>query len=330
MKKKDEHIENLIALYYSGEAGEEDKRELLEWVEQDPENRQYFYDSGKLWRGMGYGKDTVIDVDREWEVFRRRLARNRAARARFGTLRSMPLRVAAAAAVLVVVLFGVALYNNMRSLSFKTAAVPASVLLSDSSRVYLNAWSSLKYPRRFRGKIRKVQLEGEAFFEVTHNESLPFVVEAAGAEIRVLGTSFNVMAYDTAAKVEVVVNTGRVALFPKANPDKTVVLEPGTKGVFDPGRETVLKTRNTDVNYLAWKTGKLIFENEELETIVRTLNKIYHTDIVIGNNRLKACRVTTTFDNLPLDTVLEILRTTLDLRIEKRGSRIILKGNGCG
>lgn len=330
MKKTDEHIENLIALYYSGEAGEDDKRELLAWVEQDPENRQYFFDSGKLWRAMRYGKDAVIEVDREWEVFRRRLERNRAARTRFATLHTMPLRVAAAAAVLlVIVLFSVVLYNNVRSLSFKTATVPASVILSDSSRVYLNAWSTLRYPRRFRGKARKVQLEGEAFFEVAHNESLPFIVKAADARIRVLGTSFNVMAYDTAARVEVVVNTGRVALFPKAYPDKTIVLEPGTKGIFDPDRETVLKTRNTDVNYLAWKTRKLIFENEELETIVRALNNIYHTDIVIGSDPLRACRVTTTFDDLPLDTVLEILRTTLDLRIEKNRNRIILTGEGC-
>ena len=329
MKKADEHIENLIALYYAGEAGEEEKKELLAWVEESPDNRQYFYDSGKLWRSTGRGAAAAVDVDHEWEVLQGRLARGKAARRRSISMRRMPVRVAAAAAIFVAVALTVTLYNHMRTLSFRTAAAPASVLLPDSSHVTLNAWSVLRYPRRFRGGLRRVHLDGEAFFEVTRNETLPFVVEAAGAEVRVLGTSFNVAAYDTAATVEVVVNTGRVALSPKKDPSLTVVLEPGTRGVFDALRGAVTKTRNTDPNYLAWKTKKIVFENEELTTIVQTLNRVYHADIIITGSRLGACRVTTTFDSLSLDAVLEILRTTLDLEIVRKGDRILLKGDGC-
>ena len=326
MKKVDEHIENLIALYYSGEADEQEKQELLAWVEQDPENRQYFYDAGKLWRGVAR---TEIDTEAEWRAFRDRLTRMGERRQQAFLRRRMTMRLAVAAAVLVAVVFGVTVISFLRPVSFATAGVPGEVVLPDSSRVYLNAWSTLKYPRHFSGKTRRVALSGEGYFEVTRDALHPFTVQAAGALIRVLGTSFNVMAYDTTAMVEVVVNTGRVALSPEKDHDKTVVLEPGNKGVFDPAKGKLTKTENTDVNYLAWKTRRMVFDNEALSVIVQTLNRVYHTDIVIESGGAGACRVTATFDRLSLDAVLHILESTLGLEVHKKGKKIILSGEGC-
>ena len=326
MKKVDEHIENLIALYYSGEADGQEKQELLAWVEETPENRQYFYDAGKLWRGVAR---TRIDTDAEWQAFRSRVIRSDERRQHALLRRRMTMRLAVAAAVLVAVVFGVTVIPFLRPVSFATAGVPREVVLPDSTRVYLNAWSSLKYPRHFSGEMRRVALSGEGYFEVTHDTSHPFTVQAAGAMIKVLGTSFNVMAYDTAATVEVVVNTGRVALSPEKDPGKKVVLDPGAKGIYDPAKGKLTKTENSDVNYLAWKTRRMVFENEVLSVIVQTLNKVYHTDIVIENSELGACRVTATFDRLSLDAVLHILESTLGVEVRKKGKKIILSGEGC-
>ncbi len=326
MKKVDEHIENLIVLYYSGEADEQEKQELLAWVEEDAAHRQYFYDAGKLWRGTA---PHDIDTEAEWHAFRERITRSEGQRLRVLRKRRMTVRLAAAAAVLVAVIFGATILSLMRPVTFATAGIPAEMVLPDSSRVYLNAGSVLKYPRRFREKVRRVALSGEAFFEVTHDASRSFEVEAAGALIRDLGTSFNVMAYDTASTVEVVVATGRVALSPRREPARSLILDPGMKGVYIPGKEKLVREENRDVNYLAWKTRRMVFDNELLTVIVQTLNKVYHTDIRIESRDLGSCRVTATFDRLPLEAVLHILSSTLGVEVRKEGEKIILTGEGC-
>ena len=326
MKNVDEHIENLIALYYAGEADEEEKQELLVWVEADPQHRQYFYDAGKLWRGTAAGD---IDTEAEWRAFRDRISRPDERKRLALRKRRMTVRLAAAAAVLVAVIFGAIVIALLRPVSFATAELPGEVVLPDSSHVYLNAGSTLRYPRHFHGGERRVSLSGEAFFEVTHDPSRPFTVQAAGALVQVLGTSFNVRAYDMAATVQVVVKTGRVALSPRKEPERKVILLPGTKGTYDPARGALSKEENRDVNYLAWKTRRMVFDNDPLSVIVRTLNEVYHADIVIGGSGLAECRVTATFDRQPLEAVLHILQSTLGLEVRKKGEKIILLGEGC-
>jgi ferric-dicitrate binding protein FerR (iron transport regulator) len=331
MKTLDEHTEHLIGRYLSGEASREEQEKLHQWVMASEANKMAFIEYQKVWKGMGLkGLDSWIDVDAEWDSFqqRRSLSELTSSPVRKGHTRYI-WRISAAAASLL--LMALIIWNSdlitRKTLSADTE--PATFMLPDSTVVDLNAHSTLKVPRRFKKKVREVALSGEAFFQVESHQNRPFRITSQGAVLEVLGTSFNVSAYPEDDMVEVVVRTGKVALSSKNDPGQTIILESGSKGLFSKTDQSLSRSLNTDINYLSWKTRKLVFINESMESIVYSINKVYHSRIEITSEGLKSCRVTATFDRMTLDAVLRILETTLDLHIDHRDDRILLSGEGC-
>ncbi len=332
MKNIDEHIEILIARCLSGEASPAEKTELLDWMESAEEHSRHFFEMEKLWKGLGIQhQGSAIDIEKEWTVFKNKLSRGTLREKTFRIMsnRTLLIRAAAAAMLIVAVIYGIANISGMGQKSLITEAESGYVLLPDSSRVFLNAWSTLKYPKRFGKKARQVSLAGEGYFEVIHNSAHPFKVHTARVQIQVLGTSFNVSAYESNALVEVVVSTGKVAMSSEIEQDHILILDPGNKGVYTRKDGALSKSLNTNINYMAWKTRKLVFINEELETIIKTINQVYHSSIIIEDEALRSCRMTSTFDQLPLDAILNILKSTLDLELETDKEQIIIRGNGC-
>ena len=112
-------------------------------------------------------------------------------------------------------------------------------------------------------------------------------------------------------------------------PSEKVILHPGEKAEFSKIAQTITKSTNEDENYMAWKTKKMVFNDEKLADIIQMLNKVYRSDIRLKNNNMADCRVTASFDNQSLDAVLNVLKATVDLNINKTGSSIELSGNGC-
>jgi ferric-dicitrate binding protein FerR (iron transport regulator) len=198
------------------------------------------------------------------------------------------------------------------------------LVLPDGSTVTMNHFSSLKYPRRFSGEIRNIEMEGEGFFEVKSDPDHPFVISTRDVDIKVLGTSFNVNAYNENEDVEVTVATGEVAVTRHGEVPRTIILKPGNKGVYKKTEETLEITQEIDKNYLAWKTKSFVFEDQTLYDVSMQLNKVYQAEIIITSDSLKDARITTTFNDQSLDAILNVLSATLDLDVRRNNGQIIL------
>jgi ferric-dicitrate binding protein FerR (iron transport regulator) len=129
--------------------------------------------------------------------------------------------------------------------------------------------------------------------------------------------------------VEVVLTTGKVAVYYADKPEQKVILAPGERIEFPKANADFTKTVNTDENYMAWKTKKLVFSDQPLSNIVDQLNKVYHANISVSEPNLGDCRMTATFDHQELDAVLKVVEATLDVDIHKKGNTFVISGQGC-
>lgn len=189
------------------------------------------------------------------------------------------------------------------------------VVLPDGSIVSLNENSTLRYPKQFAENERNVELSGEAFFEIKRDTLHPFIVKAAEAHVKVLGTTFSVNTHKN-NRVEVIVATGKVEVW-HSNFDKHVVITPGRKSIAFNEAEPVVLT--ADMNEIAWKTGLLKFSNCTLGYIAASLTKTYHKPIVLATSQLENLRLTATFDNQSLADVLSVIAQTHHLQIKTVG-----------
>ena len=198
---------------------------------------------------------------------------------------------------------------------YNTLVVPQfNIVLADGSRVWLNAGSSLRYPEAFSRDERKVFLSGEAYFEVEHDESTPFIVNTEVMDLQVLGTSFNIKAYDNENTVVTTLVSGKIRQeFP--NVGKKIVLTPSRQSVFDrvSGK---LETKQADIQEtLAWREGKIIANNERLEDIFRQLSRWYDFKVVYTLPSLKDIRFYLHSNRYAeVRTILEHLQTTKGIR----------------
>jgi len=156
-----------------------------------------------------------------------------------------------------------------------------TIQLPDGSMVKLNTSSTIKYPERFEN-FRKVSISGEAFFDVQRDESRPFIVQSNEMEVKVLGTSFNVNAYDHEKHIEVAVASGKVLVRPRSL-KKGTVLAPNEMVSFNKTTQEIKKDLfDVEVIY-GWKDGILKFRNSEFEDIVEQLEKWYGVEILVSD-----------------------------------------------
>lgn len=168
--------------------------------------------------------------------------------------------------------------NSSQSLSYNTIETPAGgqyqVILPDGSKVWLNSASSLRYPVRFTGNERKVEISGEAYFEVAHNNKMPFRVINSNQTVEVLGTHFNIMAYPDESSTNTTLLEGSVKII-KENKSK----------IISPGQQTRVKNGNIDVasvdvtQAIAWKEGYFMFKNEDIQSIMRQISRWYNLEV---------------------------------------------------
>lgn len=209
---------------------------------------------------------------------------------------------------------------------YNTLVIPRgcefNLVLADGSRVWLNAGSSLKYPETFSSGERRVYLTGEAYFEVEHDTSAPFVVNTRSMDLQVLGTSFNIKAYDDESMVITTLVTGKIRQeFPEIAKD--ITLTPSRQSIFDrvSGK---LETKEADIREtLAWKEGKIVANDERLEDIFRQLSRWYDFKVVYTQPSLKDVRFYL-HSNIyaEIQTILEHLQTTKGIRFSCIGKTI--------
>ena len=331
MDKKKQHIDivAIISKQLTNEASAEEAKLLDEWIAEDEKNSKLYNQYKKAWEvSESVKSDPRIDVEKEWNVFLNK-AKTIKTKKNIISLRSL-YRVAA---LFVIGLFtAISIYIIKNQVNTNTVLAENEIVenkLPDGSLVTLNTNSKIKYDKKFDDKKRRVVLKGDAYFEVKPEKSRPFEVKADDIIIEVLGTSFYVSADKKSDVIEVIVHSGKVAVYKENDPANKTILLPGNKAVYKKREKEIKKLENKDVNFLSWKTKKLKFRNDKLTTIVKTLNKTYNTNIIIINEEIIKCRITTSFDDQSLDAILKVLESLLEIEVVKSDGKIEISGKGC-
>lgn len=208
--------------------------------------------------------------------------------------------------------------DNFQSYSeiFAPYGTRTTFYLPDGSSGWLNGGSSLKFPTQFGGKIRDVKLTGEAYFNVISNHKKPFIVSTDNIDVKVFGTSFNVMAYTDEQITEVTLESGQVEVFKKTNNIKKSlgILKPNESCIYNLQFDSSKITSIYTAERLSWLDGKLIFKYEPFDEVVRKLNRWYNVDIIIKDELLHSYIYYGTFKDETLEEVLRLLQFTAPIR----------------
>ena len=199
-----------------------------------------------------------------------------------------------------------------------------SLVLSDGTKVFLNADSELKYPVEFSDGKRIVDLKGEAYFEV-HKDSLrPFIVRINGAEVTVLGTSFNVNTYGDDGQIYTTLVNGSVRVSSMKNKQEEI-LKPGMQSVMNV-QSGLLTVRKVDVEpYVAWREGRFVFRAMTLDLIMRQLQRWYDFEVFYQNPELKDYEFRGVIKrDMDLDKVLSVIKVTTNVDFEVKGKVITI------
>lgn len=214
-----------------------------------------------------------------------------------------------------------------RKIEQQTIYVPKSgeyeLLLSDGTRVYLNSESRLTFPSYFEGETRQVELQGEAYFEVK-KESKPFVILTPELTVEVLGTSFNINAYETNPYVNTTLVEGNVRVH-LTESRKVFQLKPEQNLRLDKSSDEVSVERvNTDL-YTAWVKGEFMFRNQPLPEIFAQLERWYDFKIIYENQDIKKMRFTgSALKAKPLNYLLDLITSVTDIQYRDERDKIIL------
>lgn len=192
--------------------------------------------------------------------------------------------------------------------------IRSSVTLPDGSKVTLNAGTTLTYPTVFVSSQREVKIQGEAYFDIAHDASHPFIVEAENIRIKVLGTQFNVKVYEEEKNIEVTLCKGRVEVGTDAG-SKPLNMEPGQLIRFDKTKNTFSRRQVAPHYYTAWKEGKFYFNSVTFQHIAKQLERNFNVEITITSDKLRD--IVFTGDFVRGENLEQMLRVmTLDKRIK--------------
>ncbi|WP_121811271.1 FecR family protein [Mucilaginibacter kameinonensis] len=204
------------------------------------------------------------------------------------------------------------------------------VELSDGTKVWLNAASSLRFPSSFAGNLkRSVELEGEGYFEVSKDKNHPFQVRTSMQEVEVLGTHFNIDAYGEDATTKTTLLEGRVAVSPRIN----TATAPGklSRTLLSPDQQSMLSAKGIVVNdvdsrdAIAWKEGYFLFNNEDLGSIMQRLSRWYDTKIIYEDESLKRETLYAKLSRYErIDKILKLMEKTEKVRFKVEGNTITI------
>lgn len=273
----------LLYRYFEGTAAPEEEAAIYRWLDASPENEEVFlherefFDamilSGRINARMDINKDTTKKPGKlSVHPFLREV-----------------LKVAAVVAITITcgLYFYVSERNELLSIE-NTITVPAgqrvNLKLPDGTSVWLNARSEMVYPAVFLGSRREVKLDGEAYFEVVHNEQSPFIVHTQKCDVEVLGTKFNVEAYSDSKEFSTSLMEGSVKITDKTGRSTPVTLIPDQEVLFENGR--LLVSSITDYDQFRWREGLVCFKDVAFNELMKRFEKCYGIPIIVENTTL--------------------------------------------
>jgi transmembrane sensor len=309
---KEQLNEDLLARYFDGVASENELAELSRWLDSDESHPQILADYHKIWK-TSVNETFRPDVEKAWQKVAASTVKK--------TKRTVMPWAAAIAGILLLGSWLVFFRQEkeMVYLSARTEKATEIKTLADRSVITLNAFSLLEYPEEFSDKERRVKIIGEAFFDIERDENRPFIIEANGTEVKVLGTSFLVNARNENVKVSV--NSGLVEF---SSPKKQkILLRINEQAVYEADNDTIKATPILDRNVFAFKTKQFEFNHTGLHEVVNTLSKGYQADIRLKGGGWESYRLSTRFENENLKDALLIVAETFDLNLTQSDSTYV-------
>ena len=336
MEEENKHIDELIANYLTEGLDKNALDELKTWIAASAENQQYFIRQREIWfSAVSREAASVYDKDKAFENFRNRVESQKEIQStsRRGFSLSALWRYAAVVAIIIAV--GCISYwqgeVNVKD-TFADISVEAplgsktKLYLPDGTLVWLNAGSRMTYSQGFGVDNRKVELEGEGYFEVKRNEKIPFFVKTKDLQLQVLGTKFNFRDYPEDHEVVVSLLEGKVGLNNLLREEKEAVLSPDERAVLNKANGLLTVESVTPSNASQWTDGYLFFDEELLPDIAKELERSYNVKIHIANDSLKTFRFYGNFVRREqnIQEVLEALASTekMQYKIEERNITI--------
>jgi transmembrane sensor len=297
----------LFQRYLKGRLTETEESDLYDWIKASPENYREF----KNYLAVAQFSQSVnSETLQAWEKLHRKISRQSVRKI------MIPGWFKIAAAIMLALLTGFVGNQLIRETYIRTASneiiVPdgeqSQVILSDGTKIYLNAGTRLKYPVAFSERNRKVSIIGEAFFEVATDRVHPFLVETPGFKVKVTGTSFNLRAYPEDTENTLVLHTGVVTII-LDNQEQT--LKPGDQFVFNTRTQETGISRSDLRKSVLWREGIISFDNEGLPEIARILERRFDVQIRIMDDKLRKIRYTGQFKAYNnLDDILRMIKET--------------------
>ena len=235
-----------------------------------------------------------------------------------------------AAAILLIGLTAVLFFINDRESGPKkdhfyelstTTGEKKIVTLADGTKIYVNNSSNIRYAKSYTGKTRTVFLDGEAYFEVTHNKEKPFVVNSGKLKIHVLGTSFNVSSYKSEPKIAVTVSTGKVGVVEKGKA-KAWMLQPGAQLNYARQTGEILVKQVDEADFSGWISGKLTFNNERMDVICKQLSRAYGVTFTINKMEINSKRINLKTNNESIGTIVKMLGLSGQFNYNMKGKEI--------
>jgi len=290
----------ILQRYVEGNVSPEEIITVVDWLDADESHVREFMALHKLNDiSLLNQPDSKIDVQKKKKTI---------------TFRQIGYELAKIAAILILFWGGTKLYETTsvkeNVIAYQTLYVPAGqraeLILPDSTHVWLNARSKLVYPISFGKDIRQVELNGEAYFDVIHNEKQPFVVKTPQMDIQVLGTEFNVTAYSSSSDFEVALLRGCIEL---SSPRLSSNYRMKEKEHIRLQNNKLISKDISDYDYFRWKEGLICFNNESVATIIEKLKLYYDIDIEVYNQKFINSRYTGKFRTKDgIEQVLRVLQ----------------------
>jgi ferric-dicitrate binding protein FerR (iron transport regulator) len=316
------HIK-LISRVVTGNASKHDMSALQEWIDMSEENKNEYqaykniwdissefspkveFDAQKSWDKMSTLISCIDEMPEESGIYIETMAKSRP---------KIGFYLARIAAVFVLA-FGLYFLFNLtgekKVVTLASAEAPeSSFLLPDGSSVTLNRESSLIYPEEFASAQRLVGFEGEAFFEVAPNPDVPMIIQVENVRVQVLGTSFNLSNYTVSNEIVLHLKTGKV-LFSSIDPlteeiMEQIVLLPGQIGIYNKVTRQIYRETYSNENFLAWKTGVLVFDRTPLSDVFSMIEKTYNIRIT-GAKAYNEMLLTATYTGESVESIFESL-----------------------
>ncbi len=328
--KNNNIIKKQIQQFLLGNLSITEEKQLLNWVEESSENMKFFLEEQQKLEIPTIQATYNSSIDNKWEKIKESLLADKYT-PKTRAIYSRTKFIAIAASLVIGLVSYILINNRFAADEQKFVMVETRVgekmnlTLPDGTEVNLNSKSKLTYPERFSKNERSLQLDGEAFFKVTHNAQKPFIVKTNVVNVKVLGTEFDLKAFPEEKVVNATLVKGKIRLEKEKDGKifSLVEINPSERATYyaDQDKIEVNKEDNLE-KYIAWKDGKLVFMNAPIEEVVKKLELWYNVSVIVNSESLKQAHFTMTFTTESIEQVLNLLQISYPIKytINKKGA----------